>query len=80
MNHNTVVDETTMKNEQQEERNKKKINELRVAQAELTSGNTEGKVFVRLSSGAVGFRIERQEAQERVTKELRKTLLEEDKI
>ena len=55
-----------------------RINTLRVAQAELTSGNIEGKsVFVRLSDGAVAFPVERKVAQTMVATELKQALLGE---
>ena len=54
-----------------------KISELRVAQSELVSGNTSGKVFVRLSEGAVAFLTDRPKAQEQVSTKLRNALLQE---
>ena len=55
-----------------------RINTLRVAQAELSSGNIAGKsVFVRLSDGAVAFPVERKVAQTMVATELKQALLGE---
>jgi hypothetical protein len=44
------------------------IEELRVADQELKSGNTQGKVFVQLSPGAVAFQQERPVVQARVSR------------
>jgi hypothetical protein len=44
------------------------ISTLRVAQAELISGDTSGKVYVRLSEGAVAFLTKRPVAEARVKK------------
>lgn len=54
--------------------NEKRIATLRVAQAELSSGNV--KVFWRLSAGAVGFPMDRGMAKSMVSAELRQALLE----
>lgn len=43
-----------------------KLELLRVARHELSSGNTTGSVFIRLSSGAVAFPIDRSTCQARV--------------
>ena len=54
-----------------------KIRELRVAQAELRSGNKTGKVFSRVSDGAVAFCVPRSQADAEVSSLLRKELLKE---
>jgi hypothetical protein len=54
------------------------VTELRVAQSELVSGDKSGKVFMRLSKGAVAFRTERPKAQEQVSTKLRRAVLQED--
>jgi len=51
------------------------INELRVAQAELDSGNTDGEVYLRLSEGAVAFCTQRQSVQQHVDQHLRSAVL-----
>ena len=52
-------------------------NELRVAQSELNycGRTTSGKVFQRLSKGAVAFRVKRSEAKNEISSKLRKQLL-----
>ena len=58
-----------------------RINALRVAQAELSSGNIQGKeVFLRLSEGAVAFPVERETAKTMVSSELQQALLGEMKV
>jgi hypothetical protein len=47
------------------------IETLRVADQELLSGNTAGRVFVRLSPGAAAILTERPVAQARVSRQLR---------
>jgi hypothetical protein len=47
------------------------IETLRVADQELLSGNTAGRVFVRLSPGAAAILTERPTAQARVSRQLR---------
>jgi hypothetical protein len=47
------------------------IETLRVADQELLSGNTAGRVFVRLSPGAAPILMERPVAQARVSRQLR---------
>jgi hypothetical protein len=64
--------------DKEEDQINRKISELRVAQAELVSGNTQGRVFMRLSPGAVAFVTDRKVAEERVASDLRKSLLEEE--
>jgi hypothetical protein len=54
------------------------VTELRVAQSELVSGDKSGKVFVRLSEGAVAFLTDRPKAQEQVSTKLRHVLLQEN--
>ena len=53
------------------------ISTLRVAQSELVSGNTSGKVFVRLSNGSAPLLTSRPRAQDVVTSRLRKELLKD---
>lgn len=50
------------------------VQELRVADQELSSGDQTGKVFVQLSSGAVAFLTDRDVAQARVSRHLRKAI------
>lgn len=56
------------------------ISALRVAQAELISGNTSGKVFIRLSPGSVAFLTDRPKAQEKIAKQLRQAVLEDSAL
>jgi hypothetical protein len=56
------------------------INTLRVAQAELASGNTQGKVFMRLSEGAAALLVERPKAQDQVDADLRNKLLDQSSL
>jgi hypothetical protein len=49
------------------------LEELRVAQAELVS--SKGKVFVRLSEGAVAYLTEREHAQADVSTKIRDEIL-----
>jgi hypothetical protein len=44
---------------------------LRVAQSELSSGNTSGNVYIRLSEGAVAFLTTRSNAKEEIDAKLR---------
>lgn len=53
------------------------IGTLRVAQSELISGNTGGKVYIRLSEGSVAFLTPRDVAQSQVNAQLRQELLNE---
>jgi hypothetical protein len=53
------------------------ITTLRVAQSELVSGNTSGKVYVRLSEGGVAFLTPRDEAESQIAAQLRCELLNE---
>jgi hypothetical protein len=46
----------------------KNISTLRVAKAELTSGDTSGKVYMMLSEGGVAFLTKRSVAEARVDK------------
>ena len=56
------------------------IQALRVAQAELSSGNTQGKVFMRLSEGAVALQVDRSKAQDLVNADLRNALLDQSAL
>jgi hypothetical protein len=47
------------------------VETLRVADQELLSGSTAGRVFVRLSTGAAPILTERPVAQARVSRQLR---------
>lgn len=62
---------------QQAAQTESKIRELRVAQTELRSGNKTGKVFARVSEGAVAFCVPRNKAEKEVSSLLRKELLKE---
>jgi hypothetical protein len=53
----------------------KRLVALRVAQAELRSGDTSGKIFVQLSEGAAMFLTDRSVAQEKVASEIRTIVL-----
>jgi hypothetical protein len=55
--------------------NEKRITTLRVAQAELSSGNVK-QVFWRLSAGAVAFPMDRDMAKSMLSTELHQALLE----
>ena len=61
----------------QQQQSQSKIRELRVAQAELRSGNQTGRVFCRVSEGAVAFCVPRSQAEKEVSSLLRKELLKE---
>ena len=50
------------------------VQELRVADQELSSGDQTGKVFVQLSPGAVASLTDRDVAQARVSRHLRKAI------
>jgi hypothetical protein len=67
--------DTTIKQEQQ--RHDRSIAELRVAQSELVSGDTTGKVYVRLSEGAVGYLTDRAKVKADIATSLRQKLLNE---
>ena len=54
-----------------------RLEALRVAQAELSSGDTSGKVFVQLSPGSAMFLKDRSEAKEKVASEIRHVVLGE---
>jgi len=56
------------------------INTLRVAQSELSSGNTSGRVFLRLSDGAAAFAVDRSVAQDHVGADLRRALLNKSSL
>jgi len=60
--------------------NRPRLDELRVAQSELVSGNTSGKVFIRLSEGAVGHLTDRKKALAQVSSMLRDEIIREDEI
>ena len=47
---------------------------LRVAQAELCSGNTNGAVYIQLSPGAALFRTDRVATLEKVSKEIQRVI------
>lgn len=55
-----------------------RLEALRVAQAELSGGNTSGKVFVQQSQGAVMILTDRDTAKEKVATEIRQIILGED--
>ena len=50
---------------------------LRVAQSELVSGDTTGKVYMRLASGSVAFLKDRPKVQEKLSAQIRQAVLEE---
>ena len=54
-----------------------KLEALRVAQAELSSGDTTGKVFMQASPGAAMFLADRKVAKEKVAAEIRQIVLGE---
>ena len=77
---------TTTSNEKKDDDNTTTIQELRVTQTELVSGNTTGKVYQRLSSpdddgggggGAVFLLQERSKVKADVATRLRKEILNE---
>jgi hypothetical protein len=70
-------DDTTVKQQQQQQQ-QDRISELRVAQTELVSGDTTGKVYMRLSDGAVGFLIDRSKAKAEIATRLRQEILNND--
>jgi len=51
-----------------------RVEQLRVADQELSSGNTRGEVYVRLSPGSVAFLTDRPVAQARVSRQLRQAV------
>jgi hypothetical protein len=56
------------------------LSALRVAQAELMSGDTSGKVYVRLSPGSVAFLTERSKVEEKVSIQLRQAVLQDSSL
>jgi hypothetical protein len=56
----------------------KTLEALRVAQAELSSGDTSGSVFRQFSPGAAMFLTDRSVTQEKVASEIRAIVLGED--
>lgn len=50
------------------------LEELRVADQELSSGNVQGRVFVQISPGAVAFLTDRPVAQARVSRLLKQAI------
>jgi hypothetical protein len=65
------MDTTTSKSKSKSNNPTTDIETLRVADQELLSGNTAGRVFVRLSPGAAAILTERPTAQARVSRQLR---------
>mmetsp|Transcript_27868 Transcript_27868/g.46090 ORF Transcript_27868/g.46090 Transcript_27868/m.46090 type:complete len:87 (+) Transcript_27868:177-437(+) len=55
-----------------------RLTEFRVAQAELVSGNTTGKVYVRLSDGAAAYLTDRPKAKAHVSNMLRREILKDE--
>lgn len=53
------------------------LTELRVADQELLSGNTSGRVFQQLSRGAVAFPVDRPVAQARVSRQIQQHIAQE---
>ena len=50
---------------------------LRVAQSELVSGDTTGKVYMRLTPGSVAFLKDRPKVQEKLSAQIRQAVLDE---
>ena len=63
---------------QQQIMNNHCLTTLRVSQSELSMG--EGKVYTRLSEGAVAFLTDRSKAKGQVSEQLRQELLKEGDI
>ena len=55
------------------------IQELRVADHELHSGNQTGRVFVQLTAGSVAFLMDRPVVQARVVRRLHQAIELEDR-
>lgn len=64
-------------NNQAQPKSSSDLSALRVAQAELISGDTSGKVYMRLSPGSVAFLTDRSKAKEKVAIQLREAVLED---
>jgi hypothetical protein len=56
------------------------IAQLRVAQGELISGDTSGRVFCRLSPGAAAIQMDRTKLQDQVAADLRRALLDQSSM
>jgi hypothetical protein len=56
------------------------ISTLRVAQSELVSGDTNGKVYIRLSAGAVAFLNDRPKVQQKLSGQIRQAVLDESAV
>jgi hypothetical protein len=56
------------------------ITQLRVAQAELISGDISGRVFCRLSPGAAAIQMDRTKLQDQVAADLRRALLDQSSM
>jgi len=54
-----------------------RLEALRVAQAELSGGDTSGRVFVQHSPGAAMFLTDRAVAKEKVASDIRQIVLRE---
>ena len=52
--------------------NEIKVEELRVAQSELMSGNTSGEVYSQASKGAAFLIIERKDAIKKIEKQIQR--------
>jgi len=50
---------------------------LRVAQSELVSGDTTGRVYMRLNPGSVAFLKDRPKVQEKLSAQIRQALSDE---
>jgi hypothetical protein len=57
----------------------RKIQELRVADQELHSGDQSGRVFIQLSRSAVAFQTDRSIAEARVSRQLHQAVEESEK-
>jgi hypothetical protein len=68
---------TTNTTENNNNNNNEDITVLRVAQSELVSGNTTGKVYMRLSHGSAPLLTSRPKVQTVVSSKLREQLLKQ---
>lgn len=54
------------------------LQELRVAQQELHSGSQTGRVYVRLSAGAIAFPMDRLVAKARIERHIKEERMDEN--
>lgn len=57
-----------------------KIQEFRVADQELHSGDQSGRVFIQLSKSSVAFLTDRSTAQARISRQLNNAIEESEKL